>query len=878
MKTIKAKIIVSVFSIVLIVVLLMGVMISQKLDIVLSAQEGKLSLDMSDEINRTLHSFQYLLDELLEESDRATRSIVINPKIISFLESNNVEDIDYELQTVKQNALMDFAWIFDLKGQFVTSYPTTTEPSKTVKALETSKLIAHIRAAISQEEEVYLHEVFFYPSELLLLQQPDRSVTVEQGGVGVLSAAIFFDDYGDPQGFCLTGKLLNQYNKPLDMLHDISGDASAIYIGATAITASGFFDDEVTAESLSKLSLSEPDLAIALSSVKDKAVSVPLTIGKKTYLTSARELATSPGGEKGLMIVAISQDRLLEAKEILLANAVQTKKGVQSGILVIGLISALIAIVLAILFARSISEPMNKAVQMTKEIANGNLMARLDMNRNDEIGQLALAMNAMAGKLQTMVNQVYTSTTEIKGISHTITAASDQVSDSAKAQANKVVETSVATRGIIGSIEDISASVDQLSMKATESTSAVMEISASNEEVVQNTETLSVAVEGISSSVTEMTTSIQQVADGSETLKRSSDSAVASMNQMALSIGQVENNARDTADLTEKARLDAEIGQVSVETVIKGMLEIKQASHTMEAATLELAKKADEIGSILSVIDELNDQTNLLSLNAAIIAAQAGVHGRGFAVVADEIKELANRTSSSTNEVYQSIQDIQDETRTVSQSLLVVQELVDDGEKKSKQSGEALEKVVSAAKNSEQKMDEIVKEVVKQVEESKRINDAVLDVSSLVTQTASATAEQSKGSQMINRAVEEMKGLNLMATNSAREQSAASKQIAGSMEQINGLIQQIQTECTAQSEESKQILSAIADIEKSSQDNLETSEMINKVVPSLSAQVISLEEEMQFFQVDHATKERPVPKQLIRSIPTSPKLASLQVD
>ena len=124
MKTIKAKIIVSVFSIVLIVVLLMGVMISQKLDIVLSDQEGKLSLDMSDEINRTLHSFQYILDDLLAESDRAAHSIATNPKLLSFLESNNVEDIDYELQTVKKNVLMDFAWIFDLKGQFVASYPS----------------------------------------------------------------------------------------------------------------------------------------------------------------------------------------------------------------------------------------------------------------------------------------------------------------------------------------------------------------------------------------------------------------------------------------------------------------------------------------------------------------------------------------------------------------------------------------------------------------------------------------------------------------------------------------------------------------------------------------------------------------------------------
>jgi len=876
MKTIKSKIIVSVFSIVLIVVMLMGVMISQKLDVVLSDQEGKLSLDMSDEINRTLHSFQYILNDLLEQSDRAAQSIVINPKLISFLESNNVEDIDYELQAIKKNALMDFAWIFDLKGQFVASYPQTPKPDISVKALNTSSILAQIQTAVDLEEEVFPHEVFFYPSELIRLQKPDRLTDAGLGGLGVLSAAIFFDDYGDPQGFCITGKLLNQYNNPLNMLHEISGDDSAIYIGGTAITASGFFEDGADGERLSELKLSDSEWSLALNSINDSSSTIPLTIGKKTYLTSARELASSASGEKGLLIVAISQDRLQEAQAILHSNGVQTKKSVQNGILVIGLISALIAIVLAILFARSISGPMNLAVQMTGKIADGNLTARLDMSRKDEIGQLALAMNTMAGKLQTMVTQVNTSASEIKGMSHTITDSSEKVSESAKTQVNKVVETSVATKGIIRSIKDISTSVDQLSMKATESMSSVMEISASNEEVVLNSETLSAAVEGISSSITEMTTSIQQVAEGSETLKRSSDSTVASMSQMALSIEQVEKNARDTADLTEKARADAENGQASVDSVIKGMWEIKQASHTMETATLALTQKADDIGSILSVIDELNDQINLLSLNAAIIAAQAGVHGRGFAVVADEIKELANRTSSSTKEVYKSVQDIQDETKTVSQSLLVVQGLVDEGEEKSKQSGDALNQIVSAVKNSEQKMDEIVQEVVKQVEESGRINSAVLDVSALVSQTASATAEQSKASRMINKAVEEMKGLNLMATNSSREQSAASSHIADSMEQINNLIQNIQSACVAQSEESKHILNAITDIEKSTQDNLETSEAINKVVPRLTGQVVNLKEEMQFFQIEQSLTEIKSPKQEIRGVSVPKTLASLQ--
>ena len=184
---------------------------------------------------------------------------------------------------------------------------------------------------------------------MIRLQKPDRLTDAGLDGLGVLSAAIFFDDYGDPQGFCITGKLLNQYNNPLNMLHEISGDDSAIYIGGTAITASGFFEDGADGERLSELKLSDSEWSLALNSINDSSSTIPLTIGKKTYLTSARELASSASGEKGLLIVAISQDRLQEAQAILHSNGVQTKKSVQNGILVIGLISALIAIVLAIL-------------------------------------------------------------------------------------------------------------------------------------------------------------------------------------------------------------------------------------------------------------------------------------------------------------------------------------------------------------------------------------------------------------------------------------------------------------------------------------------------------------------------------------------------
>ena len=107
-----------------------------------------------------------------------------------------------------------------------------------------------------------------------------------------------------------------------------------------------------------------------------------------------------------------------------------------------------------------------------------------------------------------------------------------------------------------------------------------------------------------------------------------------------------------------------------------------------------LSERAADIGDILSVIDEVAEQTNLLALNAAIIAAQAGEHGKGFAVVADEIKELAERTSSSTREITLVIKGVQEETRRAVDAINQAEHSIAEGEMLSNRSGEALNKIV----------------------------------------------------------------------------------------------------------------------------------------------------------------------------------------
>ena len=135
------------------------------------------------------------------------------------------------------------------------------------------------------------------------------------------------------------------------------------------------------------------------------------------------------------------------------------------------------------------------------------------------------------------------------------------------------------------------------------------------------------------------------------------------MVEMTASIGQVEANDARSYDLSLTAAQAAESGMKAVHETIEAMEHIRKAVVDANGVVSRLGERSVAIGRILNVIEDVAEQTNLLALNAAILAAQAGEHGKGFSVVAGEIRELAERTASSTREIGGLIQSVQQEVR-----------------------------------------------------------------------------------------------------------------------------------------------------------------------------------------------------------------------
>lgn len=545
-----------------------------------------------------------------------------------------------------------------------------------------------------------------------------------------------------------------------------------------------------------------------------------------------------------LMVDSLRRDVYQTEKEV---SAITQKKIVVTTVIAFILITAIIA--LSAFITESVTRPIRQCVDFAKKVAGGSLDQRLSINACGEVGDLAVAMNTMAENLHGIASRLNITARDLTSIDRNIETATRQVMGAVRLQDEAISETSRTVELINGSVQEIADGVDQLSCSATETSSSILEMAASIEEVALNTDKLGESVDEVSSSIIEMATSIKGISNNIVNLLDASTTTASSVAEMDATIQQVERNAMDTAAISETVKADAANGLKSVQETIVGMQEIRRASQITTEVVEHLSLRAHDIGAILSVIDEVAEQTNLLALNAAIIAAQAGEHGKGFAVVADEIKELAERTSSSTREIGQVIKGVQEDTSRAVAAINEAEMAISAGEELSERSGQVLEKIVAGVQQAGLQIDAIARATVEQAKGSQSIRIAMEQVEEMVEQMANSTREHSRGSDLITIAVERMREMTGQVRGSTREQSKASSLIARATEDITAMIDRIRVACDAQTDHSRSIDRMVSNIRQSSASTSQAAQVMNSSVTGLSHQIDQLEKEMAGFTI-----------------------------
>lgn len=390
--------------------------------------------------------------------------------------------------------------------------------------------------------------------------------------------------------------------------------------------------------------------------------------------------ATRDAGLK--TIFSISEDRY---------NAL-VKKEKKDMTLVYGL--AIIILLVVIYFVtKSIVSPIQKLMEVTEDLAEGNLDAEIDIDNNDETGKLAESMKKLVTRLNEYIVYI------------------DEIAESLNRFSTGDLNIDL-KQDYDGEFEKIKDSLIQLSEIFKHTIGQIIETS-----------------ENVALGSREIATASQVLADGALYQANTTEELTSTVNDLSDRVSKNAENALGAADQIKS------VGELS-------NLSNDQMQKMMEAIT-EINNKSSEIGKVIKVIEDIAFQTNILALNAAVEASRAGEAGKGFAVVADEVRNLATKSADAAKET----------THLIEESI----KAVENGNKIANKTGEMLVEVLQGVSESVKLIDEISDESSEQATALKQTLEGIEEISNVVQTNVSTSEESSAASNDLSKQAEDLR-------------------------------------------------------------------------------------------------------------------------
>lgn len=376
-------------------------------------------------------------------------------------------------------------------------------------------------------------------------------------------------------------------------------------------------------------------------------------------------------------------------------------------LLALCLVSGILALFITRILANGITKPIIETVNLANAMAKGDLSQSINVNTNDETGDLARALNTTTKELSQMIQQIQTHSNMLGSSSEELATISNQMVSGAK------------------------------------------EMTQQSSNVASATEQMSTNINTMASAVEEMSTNTANVSSAAEEMSQNMSAVASAMEEMSSTINGIGQNS------DEGMKIAAEAMQMAI-----------LATKTMNA----LGEAAKEIGQVTDTIKSIAEKTDLLALNATIEAASAGDAGKGFAVVANEIKGLASRSAQAAEDIANRIGGVQNNSREavsviekvsaviskINSSVVVITQSVAEQTKTCNEITANISEANSASVNIAESIGEIAKgtnDISKNAGEAAKGTN---EVSSSIQGVNKAAKEANSGSQQVNTAAQEL--------------------------------------------------------------------------------------------------------------------------
>jgi methyl-accepting chemotaxis protein len=410
---------------------------------------------------------------------------------------------------------------------------------------------------------------------------------------------------------------------------------------------------------------------------------------------------------EALVRVEAALDVLLEQERAgtqgFMAEALPRARHDQLALLAAAALAVVVSLAFGAVVAANINRPLKKTLAFAQRVAEGDLSAELVVDRRDELGKMALALRAMVQSLQKEI------------------ALAEERGEEAASEAERARL----------AVEEARAA----GLKAELSRREGMRLAAGR---------MAEVVDRLGASSQQLSAQVEQSARGASEQSRLSAGTAGAMERLLEAVAGAETGAARAAETAEAARDRAGQGEQTVAQVARVVAAVQDRAEALRHSMDALRKRSEDIGRIITVIDDIADQTNLLALNAAIEAARAGDAGRGFAVVADEVRKLAEKTQTATKQVDEAIRGIQTETRSSLEQVDLAGRAVDDATAQADASASALNEIVALASQASEEIRAIAGAARHQAEAGREVSASVEDMRAISEQTGRAMEESAR--------------------------------------------------------------------------------------------------------------------------------------
>ncbi len=441
--------------------------------------------------------------------------------------------------------------------------------------------------------------------------------------------------------------------------------------------------------------------------------------------------------------------------------------GIVSAVMIFSWLAALLVVTR---MRRTITDPLNELITVARAISDsGDLEHQFDIERKDELGDLARSFNSMIGYLK-----------EMAAVSEGIAGGDLSCDVAPRSERDTLGHAFARMRDGLGGL------VRSVRMSATQVADGSSQVADASEDSAKVSIQASSAIDEVTSTMQEMSINVQNMVKNTQMQASSVSETSGSIDQMVASIQRVANTAKVLLDISSRSRDEAQSGIGTMQKTTDGLNRINGSIGSSAVIISSLGERVDNIGKIVEVIDDISEQTNLLALNAAIEAARAGEHGLGFAVVADEVRKLAEKSATSTKEISELIRSIQNEARKAVDNMVKSTAIVNEGLDLGNDLSLALRK----------------------------ISDVVSEVFKFAQEIGAATNEQSHGSSQIAKATTRLNEITHEITSSVEEQAGGTQAVVRAMERMRELVQQSSsssTELAASAEQMSKMASNMMD-------------------------------------------------------------------